>query len=67
MPEIEDRLVGHLKAKGYSNEDARRIARGSLQKNGILKKGTDQLTPKGKTHNALGPKGRAKPRAKKRK
>ena len=62
-PEIYDRLVQQLKAKGKSEKSAHAIASSQLQKHGVLKKGTRELTPKGKKRNAMSPAERAKDRA----
>jgi hypothetical protein len=66
MPKILDRLVSQLEAKGKPKGTAFAIANSQLQKHGILKKGTQELTPKGQTRQALGNAGRAKDRASKR-
>src|SRR5262245_19984805 len=60
MPKIMERLVGQLKGK-VDNPYA--VATSQLQKHGILKKGTQELTPKGEQRQALGNAGRAKDRA----
>ena len=61
MPKIWDRLVSQLKAKGVKNPQA--VATSQLQKSGVLKKGSMELTEKGKKRQALGAAGRAKSRA----
>jgi len=61
MPKILDRLVSQLKAKGVKNPYA--VATSQLQKAGNLKKGTQELTAKGKKRQAMGAEGRAKDRA----
>ena len=65
MPKILERLVSQLKAKGKSTSSAYAIAQSVLQKRGILKKGSEQLTTKGKKRNAMSPSARAKDRASK--
>lgn len=63
MPAILDRLVSQLEAKGKDKSSAYAIANSQLQKHGVLKKGTQELTPKGAKRQALGNAGRAKERA----
>lgn len=63
MPKILERLVGQLQAKGQPKSNAFAIATSQLQKHGILKKGTQELTPKGQTRQDMGNAGRAKDRA----
>ena len=58
MPEIVDRLVGHLKKKGYDKNASYAIAKSTLTRAGEMK--GNSLTAKGKKQNALGPAGRAK-------
>ena len=65
-PDILDRLVTQLKDKGMSNDKAHAVARSQLQKHGVLKKGTDDLTAHGEKRNAMGAAGRAKDRAAKK-
>tara|TARA_R110000851_G_scaffold166275_4_gene311542 strand:+ start:3029 stop:6835 length:3807 start_codon:yes stop_codon:yes gene_type:complete len=65
-PEILDRLVQQLMAKGKSKDAAYAIANASLQKNGVLKKGTQQLTGKGEKRNSMSAGERAKDRAAKK-
>ncbi len=65
-PDILDRLVTQLKDKGMDNDKAHAIARSQLQKNGVLKKGTDDLTAHGEKRNSMGAAGRAKDRAAKK-
>lgn len=62
MPKIVERLVRQLKAKGKDDGDARAIAVSSLQKHGVLKKGTTDLTPKGKVRDSMSAAERAKDR-----
>lgn len=63
MPKILDRLVSQLQAKGMDKKKAFAVATSSLQKAGDLKKGTQELTPKGETRQKMGAAGRAKDRA----
>jgi len=63
MPAILDRLVRQLKAKGVKKDRAHAVAVSQLQRAGILKKGTLELTAKGKKRQAMGAAGRAKSRA----
>ena len=63
MPKILDRLVSQLKAKGKPEGQARAIATSTLQKSGSLKRGSDQMTPKGEARSKMGAAGRAKDRA----
>lgn len=63
MPKILERLVGQLEAKGKDKQSAFAIATSQLQKHGVLKKGSQELTPKGEKRQALGNAGRAKDRA----
>jgi hypothetical protein len=60
---ILKRLVTQLKRNGMSEAAANAAARSRLQKAGILKKGSDQLTEYGKKRQAMGAAGRAKDRA----
>ena len=62
MPKILDRLTSQLKAKGMGTSQAFAVATSQLQKHGILKKGTQALTTKGKTRNSMTPSERAKDR-----
>ena len=62
-PDIVDRLVTQLKDKGMDNDKAHAVARSQLQKHGVLKKGTDDLTAHGEERNSMGAAGRAKDRA----
>lgn len=48
MPQILDHLVKKLIKKGYPEDQAWAIATSQLQKRGLLKKGTQDLTKKGK-------------------
>lgn len=61
MPKIYDRLVSQLKDKGVANPYA--TAQQQLEKFGILKPGTQELTAKGEQRNAMSPAQRAKDRA----
>jgi hypothetical protein len=63
MPKILERLVSQLKAKGQPKSNAFAIATSQLQKHGVLKKGTQELTSHGAERQALGNAGRAKERA----
>lgn len=63
MPKILERLVSQLQAKGKDKASAYAIANSQLQKHGILKKGSEELTPKGKKRNKMTPAQRAKDRA----
>ena len=63
---IVDRLVSQLKAKGMDNDKAHAVARSQLQKHGILKKGSEELTDKGKKRNSMSAGERAKDRAAKK-
>jgi pyrroline-5-carboxylate reductase len=63
MPKILERLKDQLVAKGMPKSNAYAIATSQLQKHGVLKKGTQDLTPKGTTRNAMTPSERAKDRA----
>jgi len=62
MPELLDRLVKQLKAKGYSAKSAHAIAVTQLQKSGNLKKGSIKATTKGKKRGKMTPAERAKNR-----
>lgn len=66
MPAILDRLVKQLVAKGKSKSSAFAIATSVLQRSGNLKKGTAEVTSKGKKRGAMTPAQRAKDRASKR-
>jgi len=63
MPKILERLVSQLQAKGTPKANAYAIATSQLQKAGDLKKGSQELTPKGAQRQAMGAAGRAKDRA----
>lgn len=63
MPKLKERLVGQLIAKGMPKSEAFAVAAKTLQRAGDLKPGSDQLTRKGKTRQAMGAAGRAKDRA----
>ena len=64
MPQILERLVSQLMAKGKPKAQAYAIATSTLQKSGVLDK-HGQLTAKGKTRQGMGASGRAKDRASK--
>jgi hypothetical protein len=63
MPKILERLVSQLKEKGMDKNRAYAVATSSLQRTGVLKKGTQELTAKGEKRQAMGAAGRAKDRA----
>ncbi|TDN70392.1 hypothetical protein [Paraburkholderia sp. BL10I2N1] len=63
MPKILERLEGQLEKKGMGKSQAAAVATSSLQKNGVLKKGTQQLTPKGEARNSMTAAERARDRA----
>lgn len=63
VPPIVKRLRSQLKAKGMSSGSAAAIANKTLQDSGVLKKGSMELTKKGKERQAMGAEGRAKDRA----
>ncbi|HEX6829053.1 MAG TPA: hypothetical protein VF104_08745 [Burkholderiales bacterium] len=63
MPKILERAVSQIQAKGADKSKAFAIATSSLQKSGVLKKGTQELTPKGAKRQEMGAAGRAKDRA----
>lgn len=63
MPAIKERLRRQLQAKGHDKSSAYAIASSQLQKAGVLEKGSDKLTEKGKKRQAMGAAGRAKDRA----
>ena len=48
MPEILEKLKNKIQAKGKPESNAFAIATSALQKQGKMKKGSQQLTPKGK-------------------
>lgn len=60
---ILKRLVEQLQRKGMSVGSANAIARKTLQASGNLKKGSDEMTEKGKKRSKMGAAGRAKDRA----
>lgn len=63
MPDILERLVSQLKAKGMPEKKAYAVATAHLQKHGSLKKGSQELTAKGRERSKMGAAGRAKDRA----
>lgn len=63
MPKILERLKNQLVAKGIPTSNAFAIATSQLQKHGVLKKGSQELTIKGKTRNSMTAAERAKSRA----
>ncbi len=62
MPQILDRLVSQLKAKGMDPHKAFAVATGTLERAGVMDK-HGNLTPKGRVRQAMGAAGRAKDRA----
>jgi len=66
MGKLYDRMVSQIKAKGRSADAAHAIATAQGQKFGLFKKGTRDLTSKGKTQEKAGAAKRAKKRAAKR-
>lgn len=62
MPKILDRLVKQLQENGSSKRAAYAIATSQLQKHGILKRGTQDLTKRGEVRNEMSPEARAKSR-----
>ena len=65
-PEILDRLVQQLQDKGMDKNRAFAVATSQLQKNGILKKGSQDLTKYGEKRNSMSAAERAKDRAAKK-
>ena len=63
MPKILERLKSQLVAKGMPKANAYAVATSQLQKHGVLKPGSQKLTPKGETRNAMTAGERAKDRA----
>ena len=61
MPGIYDRLVSQMRAKGAKNPHA--AATAALQRAGNMKKGSRELTRKGRRRSLMGAAGRAKDRA----
>ena len=66
MPQLLERLVSQLMAKGMDKAKAFAVATKQLQKAGNLKPGTQELTLKGKTRQDLGAAWRARDRASKK-
>lgn len=62
-PKILKRLVSQLKAKGMSASKAYPVAVNQLQKAGVLKDGSTDLTSKGAVRNKMSAKERAIDRA----
>lgn len=62
MPKILERLRDQLMAKGMPKPRAYAVATSQLQKHGILKPGSQELTAKGKTRNEMSASERAKDR-----
>ena len=52
MPEILEKLVGKLEAKGKPKSNAFAIATSALQKQGKMKHGSQELTSKGRAVKA---------------
>ena len=52
MPAILEKLVGKLEAKGKPKSNAFAIATAALQKQGKMKRGSQELTPKGRAVKA---------------
>tara|TARA_Y100000004_G_scaffold12634_1_gene13544 strand:+ start:11391 stop:13262 length:1872 start_codon:yes stop_codon:yes gene_type:complete len=65
-PEILDRLVQQLRDKGMEKNRAYAVATSQLQKNGVLKKGSQDLTKHGEKRNSMSAAERAKDRAAKK-
>lgn len=63
MPRIYDRMVRQMQARGMSVKQAHATATSVGQKFGLFKKGTRELTAKGKKRNAMTAASRAKSRA----
>lgn len=63
VPAIVKRLRSQLIAKGMNVGQAAAVANKTLQKSGVLKRGSMSLTDKGKKRQAMGAEGRAKDRA----
>ena len=65
-PKILERLINQLKDKGFGVGAATAIATEQQQEAGNIKKGSHELTKKGKKRQKMGAAGRAKDRAAKR-
>lgn len=63
IPPIVKRLRSQLKAKGMNPGQAAAVANKTLQKSGVLKPGSMELTKKGAERQRMGAEGRAKSRA----
>ena len=63
MPAILERLVSQLERKNYSKASAYAIATSTLQRSGSLKKGSTEMTAKGRARTKMGAAGRAKDRS----
>lgn len=63
MPKILERLRSQLQAKGMDKSQAYAVATSQLQKHGVLKPHSQELTSKGKKRQEMGAAGRAKDRA----
>jgi len=59
---ILTRLTEQMRARGYAAGAARAIAVKTLQRTGSLKKGSTEMTTKGRERSAMGAAGRAKDR-----
>ena len=66
MGKLYDRMVSQIKAKGRSTDAAHAIATAQGQKFGLFKKGTRDLTPKGRKQQTAGAAKRAIKRAARR-
>jgi hypothetical protein len=53
MPKILERLVSQLMEKGMDRNKAYAVATSQLQKHGTMKKGSQELTEKGKTRDSM--------------
>lgn len=63
MSKIYDRMVRQMQARGMSLKQAHATTTSVGQKFGLFKKGTTELTAKGKKRNAMSASQRAKSRA----
>lgn len=66
MPDILERLVSQLQAKGMPKAKAFAVATKKLQESGSLKPDSQKLTSQGKKRSEMGAAGRAKDRAAKK-
>ena len=60
MPKVLEDLVSKLKAQGHDEDSAWAIATSQLQKSGKLKKGSQNLTEKGRNAGSRKKAGRTK-------